>query len=109
MQIVARLLGKSQDEQRFAQTLKQRKEFFAQTYLEPETFRTIASAFMGEQAGKPIDIQGSYVLPLAFDVVEGEAKEKLFNNLVKTIERINTTDAGVECPPYSLMTGFITT
>ena len=109
MQNVARLLGKSQDEQRFAQTLKQRKEFFAQTYLEPETFRTIASAFMGEQAGKPIDIQGSYVLPLAFDVLEGEAKEKLFNNLVKTIERTNTTDAGVECPPYSLMTGFITT
>ena len=106
---VARLLGKSQDEERFIQTLKQRKEFFAKTYLEPETYRTIASAFMGDQKGKPIDIQGSYVLPLAFDVVEGEAKEKLFDNLVKTIERTNTTDTGVECPPYSLMTGFITT
>ena len=109
MRNVARLLGKSEDEERFTQTLKQRKEFFSQTYIEPKTYRTIASASMGEKQGQVIDIQGSYVLPLAFGVVEGKTREKMFENLVKTIERINTTDTGVECPPYSLMTGFITT
>ena len=29
--------------------------------------------------------------------------------LVATIERENTTDGGVRCPPYSLRTGFVTT
>ena len=106
---VAQLFGKTADAERFEQTLKQRKEFFAKTYLEPETCRTIASAFMEGQKGMLIDIQGSYVLPLAFDAVEGETKKRVFDNLVRTIERTNTTDTGVPCPPYSLMTGFITT
>ena len=109
MRQTAKLLGKPDDETRFARTLKERKDFFAQTYLEPHTRKTIASAFAGTRKGEPVDIQGSYVLPLAFDVVEGMDKEKLFNNLIKTIERTNTTDTGKECPPYSLMTGFITT
>lgn len=109
MRQTAKLLGKPDDETRFARTLKERKDFFAQTYLEPHTRKTIASAFAGTRKGEPVDIQGSYVLPLAFDVVEGMDKEKLFSNLIKTIERTNTTDTGKECPPYSLMTGFITT
>lgn len=109
MQQAAHLLGKSSDETRFGTTLKARKEFFVQTYLEPETLRTIASGFEGKQKGSPIDIQGSYVLPLAFGVVEGEGRKILFNNLVRTIERVNTTDTQTQCPPYSLMTGFITT
>lgn len=109
MQKVATALGKGNDALRFGRTLKERKAFFAENYLEPQTYRTIASSFMAERKGQPVDIQGSYVLPLAFDVVEGEVKEKVFHHLVRTIERINTTDSNEKCPPYSLMTGFITT
>ena len=109
MHRVALLLGKQVDANRFAERLAQRKQFFAQTYLHPITHKTIASAFMGEHKGELIDIQGSYVLPLAFDAVQGEVRDKLFAHLVNTVERANTTDTGIECPPYSLMTGFITT
>ena len=109
MRNTARLLGKNADEARFESTLEARKKFFIQTYLHPQTMRTIASGFEGKQKGNPIDIQGSYVLPLAFGITEGENRTKLFNNLVRTIERANTTDTKTQCPPYSLMTGFITT
>ena len=109
MRNAARLLGKNADEARFESTLEARKKFFIQTYLHPQTMRTIASGFEGKQRGNLIDIQGSYVLPLAFGITEGESRTKLFNNLVRTIERANTTDTKTQCPPYSLMTGFITT
>ena len=109
MRNVATLLEKPNDTQRFARRLDERKQFFCNTYLNPTTLQTIGSAFMGKRKGELIDIQGSYVLPLAFGIVDGEAKEKLFNNLINTITRTNTTDTGVQCPPYSLMTGFITT
>ena len=41
--------------------------------------------------------------------MEGELRQKLVERLVACIERENTTDKGVRCPSYSLMTGFITT
>lgn len=109
MQKTAHLLGRTSDVQRFANTLSQRREHFARTYLHPQTARTVSSAFMGNRKGDLVDIQGSYVLPLAFDVVEDSLKEKLFQHLVQTIERSNTTDDKQTTPPYSLLTGFITT
>lgn len=109
MRDVAKLLGKMNDETRFSNKLAERKAFFRRTYIHPQSGKTIASDFVPERKGSLIDIQGSYVLPLAFDAVEGSLKEKLFSNLIQTIERTNTTDNQVECPPYSLMTGFITT
>ena len=109
LQKVARLLGKETDATRYAQQIEKRKQFFIDTYINKETGQTIASAFLPDRKGQPIDIQGSYVLPLAFDIVEGELRQKVLDNLVRTIERENTTDDGTYCPPYSLMTGFITT
>ena len=109
MRQVASLLAKEADAQRYAQRMKERKQFFIDTYIDPETGKTIFSAFNPQRQGQPIDIQGSYVLPLAFHIVEGELRQKLVENLVAYIERENTTDGGVRCPPYSLMTGFITT
>ena len=49
------------------------------------------------------------MLPLAFGIVGGDLRQRLADALVATIERENTTDDGTPCPPYSLMTGFITT
>ena len=109
MRQTALLLGKEADEQRYAQRVKERKQFFIDTYIDPETGKTIFSAFNPQRQGQPIDIQGSYVLPLAFGIVEGELRQKMVERLVACIERENTTDDGVLCPPYSLMTGFITT
>ena len=109
MHQTALLLNKTEDAARYGEMLKQRKQFFIDTYLDAESGQTIASAYDPRRKGLLIDIQGSYVLPLAFGIVEGELKQKVLDNLVKTIERENTTDNGTVCPPYSLMTGFITT
>jgi alpha-L-rhamnosidase len=87
----------------------ERKLFFIDTYIDKQTGKTICSSFIPERQGQPVDIQGSYVLPLAFNIVEGELRQKLVDNLVACIEREDTTDDGVRCPSYSLMTGFITT
>lgn len=105
----ALILGKTEDATRYEEMLKRRKQFFIDTYIDAETGHTIASAYNPSRKGQLIDIQGSYVLPLAFDIAEGALKQKILDNLVKTIERENTTDDGTICPPYSLMTGFITT
>ena len=49
------------------------------------------------------------MLPLAFNIINDEQKEKAIKNLLETITRENTTDCGKLCPSYSLMTGFIGT
>ena len=109
MERMAGVLGKTEDAARFGQLRSERKDFFRRTYLQPGTGKTIHSAFDPKQEGKPVDTQTSYVLPLAFGIVEGKEKELLTQNLVNTILRENRTDQGKDCPPYSLMTGFIGT
>ena len=109
MRQTALLLNKTADAERYQRRLEERKQFFIDHYIDTETGMTVFSAFNQQRKGQPIDIQGSYVLPLAFNIVEGELRQKLVERLVACIERENTTDRGVRCPPYSLMTGFITT
>lgn len=109
MRQTALLLNKTTDAERYEQRMEDRKRFFIEHYIDTATGMTVFSAFNQERQGQPIDIQGSYVLPLAFHIVEGELRQKLSDRLVACIERENTTDRGVRCPPYSLMTGFITT
>ena len=109
MRQTAILLGKNADASRYEHRLRERKQFFIDTYIDQETGMTIFSAFDPNPKGQPIDIQGSYVLPLAFNIVEGPLRQKLVERLVDCIERENTTDKGFRCPSYSLMTGFITT
>lgn len=109
MRQTALLLNHPADAERYQRRLEERKKFFIDHYVDPATGTTVFSAFDPNREGKPIDIQGSYVLPLAFNIVEGELRQKLVERLVACIERENVTDRGVRCPPYSLMTGFITT
>lgn len=56
-----------------------------------------------------VDSQTSYVLPLAFDLPDKKDRSKILENLVGTVIRENKTDDGIDCIPYSLMTGFIGT
>ena len=109
MRQTALLLGKYDDAERYAKRLAERKLFFIDNYVDKATGTTIVSAAYAERKGQAIDTQGSYVLPLAFHIVEGDLRRKMTERLVATIQRENVTDQGVRCPPYSLMTGFITT
>lgn len=109
MQKIATILGKSADADWFRELHAARKDFFNHTYLEPETGKTVFSAFIPKKEGQQVDIQTSYVLPLAFDVIDKKNKEQAVKNFVETVTRENTTDSGKLCPPYSLMTGFIGT
>ena len=109
MNKMAMALGKTKDAEWFKKLHDERKAFFNNTYIQPETGKTICSAFMPEKEGKLIDIQTSYVLPLVFNIINETNKGKAIANLVETITRENTTDQGRLCPPYSLMTGFIGT
>lgn len=109
MQKVAAILGKTDDSEWYAQKYDERKKFFNKTYLDNETGKTVFSAFDPKRLGKPVDTQTSYILPLVFNLVNDENKEKVINNLLNTVTRENTAFGKIECPPYSLMTGFIGT
>ena len=101
---VATLLNKVEDAKWFAQLARERRAFFAQTYVEEATGKTLFSAFDQKRKGQLVDTQTSYVLPLAFHVVDGECAEKMSRNLRETIERSKGN-----YPAYSLLTGFIGT
>ena len=109
MAATAGVLNLKTDSIDFATLAKQRRAFFNATYLQPDTYKTIGSSFVASRAGKPIDTQISYVLPLAFDVVEGEARSQMIKNLLTVVERENRMDNGETAPGNSLLTGFIGT
>lgn len=109
MNKMANVLGKTADAAWYQQLLTDRKAFFNRTYLQPETCKTIFSAFTPAKKGTLVDTQTSYVLPLAFDIIDEQHKAKFIANLKETILRENKTQEGKSCPPYSLMTGFIGT
>lgn len=109
MSKMAAILGEAEDAERFERLYKERKAFFNRTYIDSVTGKTVFSAFVPEKRGMLVDTQTSYVLPLAFDIIDCESKEKVAKNLAATVVRSNTTDKGRLCPPYSLMTGFIGT
>lgn len=109
MQKIAMILNKNEDAEWYQKLAAEHRTFFAQTYVHQESGKTISSGGNGPKKGGLVDIQTSYVLPLAFDLVDSVMKEKLVDNLMQTLKRTNTTDTGRECPPYSLMTGFIGT
>ncbi len=101
---VAKVLDKQEDAQWFAQLAQQRRAFFAKTYVEPTTGKTLFSAFDEKRKGQVVDTQTSYVLPLAFKVVDGDCAQLMARNLKEAIERSNGS-----YPSYSLLTGFIGT
>ena len=110
MQEAAKVLGRGEDAAVYAQKLSDRKKQFVDRYFDKRTGRFIASGYRPTTEGQQIHIQSSYVLPLAFGIIEDEAlRRKVVDNLAATILRPGVTDNGITCPPYSLMTGFITT
>lgn len=109
MNKIAVVLEKSADAEWYGTLLKDRKAFFNKTYIEPATGKTVFSAFIPQKQGTLVDTQTSYVLPLAFGIINEERKLQFIKNLMETIVRENQTEKGVRCPSYSLMTGFIGT
>ncbi|HJD74722.1 MAG TPA: glycoside hydrolase family 78 protein [Bacteroides reticulotermitis] len=109
MHKIATVLGKTADAEWYQKLLTDRKAFFNQTYVHPETCKTIFSAFVPQKKGQLVDTQTSYVLPLAFGIIDEAHKARFVDNLKETIVRENRTEEGKSCPPYSLMTGFIGT
>lgn len=99
---VASILHKKEDAERFSKLCAERKEFFNKTYIDSITGTT-------SFRGKIIDTQTSYVLPFAFNIFNEKNLKAALGNFANTITRTNKTDQNVECPPYSLMTGFIGT
>lgn len=102
MSKIATVLHQKEDAERFSKLCSERTRFFNETYIDSKTGKTTFR-------GRVIDTQTSYVLPLAFNIFNENNKELAVRNFAATITRENKTDNGVECPPYSLMTGFIGT
>jgi alpha-L-rhamnosidase len=102
MSKVASVLNKKEDAERFSKLYAERKEFFNKTYIDSITGKT-------SFRGKIIDTQTSYVLPFAFTIFNEKNANAALKNFANTITRANKTDQNVDCPPYSLMTGFIGT
>lgn len=109
MKKIATVLGKTDDAGWFGKLSAERKRFFNETYIDATTGKTICSAFDKKRQGDTIDTQTSYVLPLVFDVIDENNKEKILLNFIETITREYKTGNETIYPPYSLMTGFIGT
>lgn len=105
MRKIATILDKKEDAKDFRELCNKKKDFFVQTYLDPQTGATVHSAFLPSKKGSLVGTQTSYVLPLAFNIVTGATKEKVLDHLTATLLREGQTDH----PPYSLLTGFIGT
>lgn len=104
MSRIASELAKPEDAALFKELHQERKVFFNKTYIDKETGKT-----KFPDSDRIVDSQVSYVLPLAFNLVEEQYREKFTANFLHTIQRENRADNGTVCPPYSLMTGFIGT
>lgn len=105
MHKVARTLGDSVSAARYERLRDERRDFFRRTYIGAGGM-TVHSTFDSAAAGRPVDTQASYALPIAMGICRDP---QFVERFVATLERSDTTAAGVVCPPYSLMTGFIGT
>ncbi len=110
MRKFAGVLGKSADASAFGQLIEKRKRFFSANYIDPQSGKTVRSAFNQfpankRKAGELVDTQTSYVLPLAFDLLGDRDREAAASHLAARLERSDNKTF----PPYSLMTGFIGT
>ena len=76
MNKIATILGKQMDAERFSKLYAERKTFFNKTYIRPNDGKTIFSSFLPKKRGTSIDIQTSYVLPLAFNIINDEQERK---------------------------------
>lgn len=109
MSEVAKVLGHDEDAMAFGQKASGRRAFFRKIYINPSDGELRKSAFVGEKAGSAVTTPTGYVLALAFNIVEGAARDSLASSLLRILERENSMDNGKTAPPYSLLTGFIGT
>ena len=110
----ATVLGKVADAAAFDQLIDRRKQFFSAHYIDPQSGKTVRSAFnqfpaRARSAGDPVDTQTSYVLPLVYKLLGDKAHDKAALHLADAVQRSNRGDSGKALAPYSLMTGFIGT
>ena len=128
----AEILNQPEIQKEFTPDREQARDAFHRWFLDPDTGRTIYSSESvakgeGGMGGPPrsgppkelppktaagqylMDTQTSYAVPLALGVLYSEAAEQAKKHLGEAVRRTNCDDAGVERPPYSLMTGFIGT
>ncbi len=109
MERVAMLLGKSDDAQVYRAMKDAREDFFVRTYVDTTTGMMRHSAFVADREGKPLDLQTTYAVPLALNVLPDSLRAPVAARLAASVARENIADDGRLCPPYSLMTGFIGT
>jgi alpha-L-rhamnosidase len=111
----AKLLGKTDDAEKFMKMYEERKAFFNKEFVNQDhkTMGLIDGGFgFGRSAApelKLADTQTSYAVGLALGVFSDENIPYMVSNLKETIKRENKDDAGKIRPEYSLMTGFIGT
>lgn len=120
---IADILGKTDDAALFRKKYDERKSFFNKTYVNGQTHKTLKSGFItgrrpavGDNtteipsvAGKEMDTQVSYAIPLAFRAFSTENEQGAAKHLATSVMRKNEDDGGNTRPEYSLMTGFIGT
>jgi alpha-L-rhamnosidase len=99
----AEILGHDEDAAHFWDRYEERKNYFNDKFIDPETNKTLKSD------GSVSDSQASYAVPLALNVLNKTNASAAADHLVAAVERTNTDDDGKERPAYSLMTGFIGT
>lgn len=99
---IAAVLNKKEDAEWLKKLYSERKAFFNKTYVDEQSGKT-------QFRGKSVDTQTSYVLPLAFNIIDENRRSLFQNNFRATVARENKADNGALCSPYSLMTGFIGT
>lgn len=104
MRQVASVLGHDGDRAYYGRLCRERTDFFNRTYVEASTGKTRSA-----DGKRIVDTQTSYVLPLAFGILPDTLRRKVAGCLVNSVVRGNRADDGRQCPPYSLMTGFIGT
>ncbi|PAE16187.1 alpha-L-rhamnosidase [Virgibacillus sp. 7505] len=99
----AEILGNDDDAAHYWERYEERKQFFNDKFIDPETKKTLKSD------GSISDSQASYAVPLALNVLNETNADAAADHLAATVQRKNTDDLGKERQEYSLMTGFIGT
>lgn len=102
-------LGEEADAKAYGELKERRTDFFRSTYIDPVTHKTRFSAFVPEKEGEEVGTQVSYVLPIAFGIVDPKKDKAFIDNFLATLRSGRVADDGRRCPDHSLMTGFIGT
>lgn len=93
MERFAGILGKTEDEKLFAVTAEETREYWNQTFVEPET------GLVHKADGTPCDVQGSYAIGLGCGVFAEKYRERAYAHLARKVQEDG----------YTIRTGFFGT